>query len=70
MKRWEAYGGIVPVKVGKRPNGKPHSVLMIETFIVMTAADAKAVEKACPGLKFKKVDGTAPSSGATSKGGR
>ena len=58
MTTWEAYAGLVPIVVGKRRNGKPRTVLAINTVVVTTEADAKLVAKAHPSLKFVKREGS------------
>jgi hypothetical protein len=51
---WEACGGMLAVGGGKKRNGKPHTVLMIQVFVCMTEADAKRVSKQHSSLKFVK----------------
>ncbi len=50
MVLWEFYKGLVLINAGKRRNGKPHTVITIETFRVMSESDAKALIKAYPEL--------------------
>ena len=65
MKRWEAFGGITSDVVGVRRSGRPHAVLMTTIIVVFSAADAKAMTKKYPQLKFKERTGyeSAPSEG-------
>ena len=49
---WEAYAGMAVFDCGKRRNGKSRRVLAVTTIRVFSAADAKALRKAEPGLKF------------------
>lgn len=51
---WEAYGGLMPVEVGKLPNGKPRIVLMVQVLVCTSEADAKRVTRVHPSLKFKR----------------
>lgn len=54
MTTWEAYGGVMAVNAGKRRNGKPKAVLMVQLLVCMTEADAKLMTKHHPQLKFVK----------------
>lgn len=55
---WEASGGIMCIAAGKKRNGKPRMVLAIQVITVMTKADAVAVQKAHPSLKFVERTGS------------
>lgn len=63
MNRWEAFGGVLPIVVGKRRNGKPHTILMMQVLVCMTEADAKAVSKVHPSLKFRRKGRAMPTKG-------
>ena len=52
MKRWEAVNCIGTVLVGKRRSGKDHNVLVTEIIVAHSRADAAAITKAHPRLKF------------------
>ncbi len=57
-KHWRALGGMIMVDTGKkRRSGKPHTVLMIQEFVVMSEADAKLVTKKYPSLTFVEKTG-------------
>lgn len=55
MDTWEALNGMVLIETGKkRRSGKPHKILAMNVLVCMTEADAKAVAKKHPSLKFVK----------------
>lgn len=65
MTTWEAPGGMLLVPAGKKRNGKPHTVLVIQVLVVTSAADARAVERANPALRFVERKGRATKGGAS-----
>jgi hypothetical protein len=52
--RWEALNGMSMVEVGKRRNGKPHNVLLLNVLVAVSETDAKLVMRKVPSLKFVK----------------
>ncbi len=55
---WEAMGGMLTMRVGKTRAGKPKAVLMMQVMVCFSAADAKAVAKEHPQLKFVERTGS------------
>ncbi len=55
---WEASGGMMLLPAGKKKNGKPHTVLAIQVIVCMTKADARALEKHQPSLRFVERTGS------------
>jgi hypothetical protein len=51
-KSYEAWGGLSVVSCGKRKNGKPHNVLVLNVMVVTSKSDVAAMTKAYPQLKF------------------
>ena len=49
---WEATDGVLLVDAGKRRNGRPHSVMMVRIYVCFSAADAKAMAKVAPSLRW------------------
>jgi len=49
---YEAFGGMTVISCGKRKNGKPNNIMIMEVLVVMSKSDAKALTKAHPRLKF------------------
>lgn len=52
--RWEAWYGTSIVDCGKKRNGKPRRTLVLNFMVATSEADAKAITKAHPTLKFKR----------------